>query len=102
MKYPADFEERTLLNKNYHGKIKKNNYNNMGKEVLMALCVGLGLSVRTVLKLFDKSTVKLDEYSEPDKTRLRIIEQMPGLSIGEYNSILAARGLRELGSAIRD
>lgn len=41
--YPETFNEKTLLHKNYHGKIKNNKYNNMKTNVLMPICVGLKL-----------------------------------------------------------
>lgn len=101
IKYPEQFEERTHLNKNYHGRIKNNQANNFNSDTLMAVCVGLGLGLRTTQKLYDKSEVKLDEYNEPDRTRIKILESMPGLSITDFNSVLAACGLDELGSKMR-
>lgn len=100
-KYPAAFNEHTELNKNYFGKIKNDNYNNMGTDVLMAICVGLGLTLRETEKLFDKSQNKLDYYHDPDKTYIRIMELMPGLPIGDFNSILEKAGVKQLGSVIK-
>ena len=72
--YPATFNEKTELHPNYHGKIKNNSYNNMGTDVLMAICVGLKLNLRIIEKLFDKSNNKLNYYQDPDKTYIRILE----------------------------
>lgn len=96
------FMEATMLNENYFGRIKRNDYNAIGKENLMAVCVGLKLGARTVIKLFEKSDHNLKENVEPYKTCLKIIDKLPGLSIADFNGALAARGLPELGSKTRD
>lgn len=95
------FMEATMLNENYFGRIKKDDYNTIGKDHLMAVCVGLKLGTRTVIKLFAKSDHNLKENEEPYKTCLKIIDKMPGLSIADFNGALVARGLPELGSKIR-
>ena len=66
--YPETFHDNTGLHKNYHGKIKNDKYNNMGTDVLMAICVGLKLSFRIVEMIFAKSNNKLNYYKDPDKT----------------------------------
>ena len=88
--------------KNYHGKIKNDKYNNMGTEVLMAICVGLRMNLRIVEKIFDKSDNKLNYYQDPDKTYIRILENMPGLSLQDFNGVLKQAGIKELGSTIKD
>ena len=98
--YPETFNEKTGLHKNYHGKIKNDSYNNMGTDVLMAICVGLRLNLRIIEKIFNKSANKLNYYQEPDKTYIRILENMPGISMQDFNSILAKSGIKELGSNI--
>ena len=100
--YPETFNDRTGLHKNYHGKIKNDKYNNMGTDVLMAICIGLRLNLRIVEKLFAKSTNKLNYYKDPDKTYIRILENMPGISLQDFNGILRQAGLQELGSRIKD
>ena len=99
--YPERFNEETGLHKNYHGKIKNDKYNNMGKDVLMAICVGLRLNLRLTEKLFSKSEHKLNYYQDPDKTYIRIMETIPGLGISEFNNILFQAGIKELGSSIK-
>lgn len=99
--YPEKFYEQTELHKNYHGKIKNNEYNNMTTGVLMAICVGMKLSLRITERLFDKSDNKLKYYSEPDKAYVHIMETMPGLSIGDFNAILVRCNIKELGSEIK-
>ena len=74
----------------------------MANDTLMAICVGLGIGLRTVQKLYGKSKNRLDEFNDPDKTRLKIIERTPGLPISDFNSILVSRGLEELGTKLRD
>lgn len=100
--YPKTFNQYTELNVNYHGKIKNDAYNNMGKDVLMAVCVGLGLTLRMTEKVFDKSNNKLDYYHDPDKTYMRVMEKFPGLSIADFNSILEKAHVEQLGSVIKD
>jgi len=101
--YPEKFNEKTELHKNYHGKIKNNDYNNMGPAVLMAVCVGLGLPIRLVEKLFRKSGLDPDQlsYKEPFKTYFDIIEHMPGLPIHDFNSACDAKGVENLGTEIK-
>lgn len=100
--YPEKFNEETGLHLNYHGKIKNNNYNNMTTKVLMAICVGMRLCSRMTQKLFDKSNNKLNYYNDPDKTYIRIMDTMPGLSIGDFNGVLEQFRLPELGSDIKE
>jgi len=100
--YPEKFNEETGLHKNYHGKIKNNNYNNMTTNVLIAICVGMRLCSRITQKLFDKSNNKLNYYNDPDKTYIRIMDTMPGLSLGDFNGVLEQFGISELGSEIKE
>ena len=100
--YPEVFNDKTGLHKNYHGKIKNDKYNNMGTDVLMAICVGLKLSLRITEKVFEKSKNKLDYYHDPDKTYIRIMENMPGISVQDFNSICKRAGVNELGSTVKE
>ena len=100
-KYPEIFNEKTLLHKNYHGKIKNDKYNNMGTDVLMAICVGLRLNLRIIEKIFEKSGNKLNYYKDPDRTYIHILENMPGLSIQDFNSVLEQADIPQLGSTIK-
>jgi len=100
--YPEKFNEETRLHKNYHGRIKNNDHNNMTTNVLMSICVGMKLNLRLTEKLFSKSNNKLNYYGDPDKTYIRIMEKMPGLSVEEFNLVLAETGVQELGSAIKE
>lgn len=100
--YPEVFNDKTGLYKNYHGKIKNDKYNNMGTDVLMAICVGMKLSLRITEKIFEKSKNKLDYYHDPDKTYIRIMENMPGISVQDFNSICKRAGVSELGNTIKD
>ncbi len=97
-KYPEVFNEKTLLHKNYHGKIKNDKYNNMKTNVLMPICVGLKLVLRLTEKVFEKSVNKLNYYQDPDMSCIRVMELMPGLSIQDFNSILEKQGLDPLGT----
>lgn len=91
-----------LLTKACWSKIKNNKYNNMKTNVLMPICVGLKLVLRLTEKVFDKSDNKLNYYNDPDKSYIRIMEFMPGLSIQDFNTILEKQGLAPLGTVSKD
>ena len=75
----------------------------MGTDVLLAICVGLKLRLRLIEELFEKkSDNNLRDDREPDRTYLRILEELPRLSIQDFNSILQERGLKPLGSKGKD
>ncbi|MDL2298075.1 hypothetical protein LJC40_02865, partial [Synergistaceae bacterium OttesenSCG-928-D05] len=101
-KYSETFSSETGLHKNYHGKIKNNNYNNMTTNVLMAICVGMKINLRITEKLFDKSKNKIDYYNDPDKTYIRIMKTMPALSLDDFNGILQRCNVKELGTEIKE
>lgn len=98
---PEKFGEETGLHKNYHGKIRKNEYNNMSKDTLWAICVGLRYSVRTIQKIFAKSNYTLKEQEDPDRFYLKILDHMPGISMEDFNGILIESNMKELGSEMR-
>ncbi len=100
--YPETFWQNTLLHRNYHGKIKKNDYNNVGKENLLAICVGLKLNLRMTQKVFSKAGIQLQEYTEPDKTYRTILERAPGISIEDFNKLLERRNIKKLGTPIKE
>ena len=71
----------------------------MKTDTLMAICVGLGLRLHVVQKMFKKSKYKLDYYNEPDSSYIRILENIPiGLTINDFNELLKIRGQEPLGS----
>lgn len=72
------------------------------ENVLMPICVGLKLVLRLTEKVFDKSDNKLNYYNDPDKSYIRIMEFMPGLSIQDFNTILEKQGLAPLGTVSKD
>lgn len=74
----------------------------MKTNVLMPICVGLKLVLRLTEKVFDKSDNKLNYYNDPDKSYIRIMEFMPGLSIQDFNTILEKQGLAPLGTVSKD
>lgn len=101
-KYPQTFSNATGLHENYFGRIKKNEQNRMNTNTLMAICVGMGLSLRLTEKLFDKSSNKLNYIADPDKTYIRIMETMPKLSLDDFNNILSELGIQELGTVSKE
>lgn len=100
--YPGKFEEETGLHKNYHNKIKNNNYNNMGKYVLLTIAVALKLRLRMIDHLLDKVGFKLLDFHEPDKTYIQILENFPKISLENFNLILEEANLKHLGSIMRE
>lgn len=101
-KASLDFYDNTLVHENYFGRIRDNQVNTMGSDILMAICVGLGLRLRLTEKLFEKAEkCKLHYYEEPDKTRIRIMETYPCISIYDFNKLLEAAGMQKLGTVDR-
>lgn len=99
---PSATYDLTHVHENYYGKIRDNKVNNMQSDTLMAICVGLGLRLRLTEKLYDKADhCKLHYYEEPDKTRIRILETFPGIDIVNFNRLLEASGLEEIGTKDR-
>ena len=53
----------------------------MGKEILMAICVGCKFDLRMTQRVFGKAGIPLDEFKEPDKTYITLLERFPGISM---------------------
>ena len=98
LRYPDNFYEATKLHKNYHTDIKNNAKNDMGKDMLMAICVGCKFDLRMTQRVLGKQNIILDEFQEPDRTYITLLERFPGLAINQFNEILKKRNLKELGS----
>ena len=73
----------------------------MRKESLMAICVGLKLSIKKTELLFQKSNNKLNRYTEPDFTYIRILETVGVIPIEQFNTILEKKNMKTLGSDMR-
>ena len=100
-KYPESFNDQTLVHSAYHGRIKNNTANNMNSNTFFAICVGLKLPIRKIQKLLSKTKFNINEFEDPEKTYLRIIEEIPGLPISDFNELLEKLGMKELGSEIK-
>ena len=96
------FWDRTLLHKNYYYDIKNNKFNNPTKETLMAICVGLGLSLHAVEKVLSKAGFILREHDDPDRAYRLILGRLPGLSIDDFNNLLARVGIKPLGTSSKE
>jgi hypothetical protein len=70
----------------------------MGTDVLMAICIGLQLRLWLIEQIFAKSQNKLTRYQDPDKTYIRILERFPGVTLNDFNGMLKAAKLPELGT----
>lgn len=98
---PLTFYEHTNVHENYYGRIRDNKANKMKSDLLMAICVGLGLRFRLTEKVYGKSEMKLHYYEEPDKTRIRIMETFPGIDITTFNCLLKEANQEPLGTRER-
>lgn len=92
------FWDNTLLHRNYFFKIKNDQFNSVKKETLMAVCVGLGLTVRMVEKVFNRAGFKLLDHVDPDRAYIMILEFFPKISINDFNNLLIRVGLKPLGT----
>ena len=70
----------------------------MGKEMLMAICVGCKFDLRMTQRVFAKRNLPLDEFQEPDKTYMTILDRFPGLAIEQFNKLLERQNIAALGS----
>ncbi len=95
------FWDHTLLHRNYFIKIRNNQFNNVKKNTLLALCIGLGLPIRAVEKVFDKAGLKLQEHRTPDCKYLLLMEYKPGLTLDNFNSYLVKEKMPLLGTQDR-
>ena len=96
------FWDHTLLHGNYFFRIKRNQFNKVSKETLMAICVGLGLTIRMVTKVFRKAGFTLQEHTDPDRVYVMILEFFPKISIDNFNNLLIRAGLKPLGTPIKE
>ena len=64
----------------------------------MAICIGLQLRLWLIEQVFEKSQNKLTRYQDPDKTYIRILERFPGVTLNDFNGMLTAAKLPELGT----
>lgn len=88
LRYPDNFYEATKLHKNYHTDIMNDAKNDMGKEMLMAICVGRRFDLRMTQRELGKQRIILDKFQEPDKTHIILLGRFPGLNINHFNEIL--------------
>ena len=96
------FWDRTLVHRNYFFKINRDKLGKVRKNTLMAICVGLGLTILMVQKVFKKAELFLSESSMPDRLYMSIIEKSPGIIIDEFNQILIGAGQVPLGTRERE
>ena len=50
------------------------------------------------IDVLEKQKIILDEFREPDRTYITLLERFPGLDINRFNEILKKRNLKVLGS----
>lgn len=98
LKYPENFHDATKLHKNYHTDIKNDAKNDMGKEMLMAICVGCKFDLRMTQRVLGKQHIILDELQEPDRTYITILERLPGIDIDQFNKLLDRQHINRLGT----
>lgn len=49
-------------------------------------------------RVLGKQNITLDEFQEPDKSYITLLERLPGIDINQFNAILKKRNLKELES----
>jgi hypothetical protein len=101
-KSPEDFENETELHKNYFGLIRNNNKNNMTKDQLLTIAIALKLRLRMIDRLLSKANHRLDDYREPDKTYIQILENFPKISLADFNILLEIKEIEPLGTKSRN
>ncbi len=102
LKNPLTFHEKTKVHENYCGEIKNDKMNNITRDTLMPICIGLGLKLRVTEKLFNKAGLALRDSQEPDKTYIWIMENFPCIDINNFNALLEKFSLPPLGSKTRE
>lgn len=95
------FLRKTNLYQELYTKIKNNRQNNMKKETLLAICVGLSLSYLVTSTLMEKAGFALNPYQPPDSVYIRILQRYPNLSIDDFNNLLQAAGITSLKTKSR-
>lgn len=93
------FNDETELDTNYFYKIRQNKMNNMSDKILIAICVGLKLTLRITEMFLEKSgvVVKNIRYQSPFNFYFNIMENFPGLPISDFNSLLEELEVEPLG-----
>lgn len=95
------FLRKTNLYQELYTKIKNNRQNNMKKETLLAICVGLSLSYLVTSTLMEKAGFALNPYQPPDSVYIRILQRYPNLGIDDFNNLLQAAGITSLKTKSR-
>ena len=67
------------------------------REMVIAACVGLGLTLDESLDLIHKSAYRLRRDAPIDAIYLEILENREGLSVAEWNMVLDLMGMKKLG-----
>ena len=67
----------------------------------MAICVGCGFDLRMTQRVFNKAKIPLDEFTDPDKTYIWLIDNIPGMDILDFNECLKRANIKELGTETR-
>ena len=67
----------------------------------MAIRVGCGFDLRMTQHVFDKAKIALDEFADPDKTYIWLLDNAPGIDILDFNECLKRANIKELGTETR-
>ena len=94
---PATFEKETGLHRNYVGKCRRDEYPNIGIDLIMAICIAAQLRVSTIDRLVkEKAAVNVSIDREPYKTYYFILEKIPGITLDQFNDVLEKLGKDKL------
>ncbi len=67
------------------------------REMVIAACLGMKLTMDESLDLIHKSAYRLRKDSPVDAVYLEILENREGLSVAEWNMVLDMMGMKNLG-----
>ena len=67
------------------------------REMVIAACIGMGLTIDESLDLIHKSAYRLRPDAPIDAVYLEILENKEELSVAEWNMVLERMGMKTLG-----
>ncbi len=67
------------------------------REMVIAACIGMGLTLDESLDLIHKSAYRLRPDAPIDAVYLEILENKEELSVAEWNMVLERMGMKTLG-----
>ena len=91
LSYVSCLSERTIR------RMKGDDMYEPTREMVIAACVGMGLTLDESLDLIHKSAYRLRRDAPIDAVYLVILENKEGLSVAAWNMVLDLMGMKNLG-----